>query len=80
MPVRFLTSFLLSTTNRCLQQASLPGMTQFVLHCTHGKVLVADVGEPFLVVILDQFADLQLCQPDINVAVHRLTRLAHMDG
>ena len=73
-----LTSFLVSATNRSLQQGGLGAMSRYTLHCTNGKMLVVGVGEAFLVVVLDQFADLGLSGLELESAVQRLTCLSQI--
>ena len=74
-----LSSFLISTTRRSLREAELGGMfTRFVLNSTHGKVVMLDVGESFLVVITNQFADLGACLVEIQQAGTALRRAARI--
>lgn len=69
-----LTSFLLMTTARCLQEGEMEGMTQFTLQATHGKVVLMNLGSAWLVVLLDQFADLEGSRSEINQAALILRR------
>lgn len=75
-----LTSFLLSTTLRCLNESDMGAMSSFMLHATHGKVVVMDLEGSFLVVVLDQFADMELCSPEIRAVAQQLRRTAKMPG
>ena len=75
-----LTSFLLSTTLRCLNDSNMGSMSSYMLHATHGKVVVMDLDGSFLVVILDQFADMELCRPEIRAVAQQLRRTAKMHG
>ena len=76
--VSALTSFLLTTTQRALDDGSLGNLREFVLHCTHGKILLTEIGEPFLVVLLDQFAELSSCRREIADSVRQLGRLTQI--
>jgi predicted regulator of Ras-like GTPase activity (Roadblock/LC7/MglB family) len=73
-----LTSYLLMTTNRSLDEGGLGDCTQFVLHATHGRVMFLALGESYLVVIFDQFADLQGVSSDVQEAAQRIRRLTRL--
>jgi len=73
-----LTSYLLMTTNRSLREGGLGECAQFVLHATHGRVMFLALGEAFLVVLFDQFADLPAVQDDVLEAAQRVRRLARI--
>lgn len=70
-----LISFLVSTVRRSLQEATMGAFTRFVLNATHGKVVLTDLGEAFLVVVTDQFAEVEACLRDIQESAVRLRRL-----
>ncbi|MEM7201619.1 MAG: roadblock/LC7 domain-containing protein [Planctomycetota bacterium] len=72
-----LSSFLISTTRRSLADASLSDrFDRFVLNSTHGKVIIIDLGESFLVVITNQFSDLRPCLEGVQRAAADLRRIA----
>lgn len=73
-----LTSFLTSTLRRVLHEGGMPPFARFTMHCTHGKVLLIEIGEALLVVLADQFGGLETCLPDIQEASHQLRRQARM--
>jgi uncharacterized protein len=73
-----LTSFLLMTTSRCLQDCGMGGFSHFFLHATHGKVVFLELDSSYLVVLCDQFADLEGCRNEINGAAQQLRRAARM--
>jgi len=73
-----LTSFLTSTLRRVLQEGGMPPFSRFTMHCTHGKVLLIEIGEALLVVLADQFGGLESCLPDIQEASHQLRRQARI--
>jgi|SRR5690606_14756958 len=72
-----LASFLIHTTRRAIDDPRV-GIDRFVIHATHGKLLLFDVGEAFLVVITDQFAALEGLIEHIEGMVRRLGALTHM--
>lgn len=74
-----LSSFLISTTRRSLQEAGLGQFNRFVLNATHGKVVLVDIGEAFLVVLTNQFASLKHCVGAVQEAAAELRRAAKID-
>jgi predicted regulator of Ras-like GTPase activity (Roadblock/LC7/MglB family) len=73
-----LTSFLIMTTGKALREVGMPTFTQFALHATHGKTVVVDLDGSYLVVLLDQFADIDRCRDEIQGATQRLRRSSRM--
>lgn len=74
-----LTSYLMMTTSRSLREGGLGACSQVVLHATHGKAIFATVDESYLVVLVDQFADLTTVRREFQEAsmrIRRTTRLA----
>jgi predicted regulator of Ras-like GTPase activity (Roadblock/LC7/MglB family) len=73
-----LTSFLVSTTCKSLADGGMGDLEQFLLHATHGRALFIAIEESFLVVLLDQFADLDGCRAEINTAAQQLRRSSRL--
>ena len=73
-----LASYLVMTSTRALGEAGLERFETFSLHATHGKAVFACMEGSFLVVLLDQFADLDGCRSEIQGTMQRLRRLAKM--
>lgn len=73
-----LTSYLLMTTNRSLREGGLGDCSQFVLHATHGKAVFVTLEQAYLVVMFDQFADLQAARQDVVDVAQRIRRSARM--
>ena len=73
-----LTSFLTSTMRRVLQEGGLAGCSRFTMNSTHGKVVLIELGESFLVVLTDQFGKIEARMPDIQEAAHQLRRLSRI--
>ncbi len=72
-----LSSFLITTTRRSLGEAGMPtAFSRFTLNSTHGKVVLVELGEAFLVVITNQFADLDRCYVDIDAAAKKLRKVS----
>ncbi len=73
-----LTSFLTSTLRRTLSEAAMGGFTSFTVHSTHGKILVVDIGESYLVMLTNQFGKLDMSMPEIQEAALQLRRLSRI--
>ncbi|MEY4828957.1 MAG: hypothetical protein RLZZ562_753 [Planctomycetota bacterium] len=73
-----LSSYLAMTTNRALAEGGLGKFDSFVLHAAHGKSVFHDIGEAVLVVLMDQFADLEQGRHELQSAVQRLRRSARL--
>lgn len=73
-----LTSYLLMTANRSLAEAGLPACSEFVLHATHGKAVFISLDESYLVVLLDQFADLSQTRQELRDAEQRIRRASRL--
>ena len=73
-----LTSFLTSTLNRVLTEGKMSSFTGFNMQSTHGKVLVIDMGEAYLVVLTNQFGKLEMDMPEIQDAAKQLRRLSRI--
>ena len=70
-----LTSFLTSTLTRVLAEAGMGSFTTLTMHSAHGDVLVQDMGESYLVLVLDQLHPLEITRPEIRGAVRDLRRV-----
>lgn len=73
-----LTSFLTSTLNRVLTEGKMGSFSGFNMQSTHGKVLVIDMGEAYLVVLTNQFGKLDMSGPEIQDAAKQLRRLSRI--
>ena len=73
-----LASYLVMTTEKVLAEGGIERFDQFVVHAAHGKAIFVDLEGSFLVVLLDQFADLEASRPEINGAAQRLRRTSRM--
>jgi predicted regulator of Ras-like GTPase activity (Roadblock/LC7/MglB family) len=74
-----LASFLVWTTRRALGQDDVR-IERFVMHATHGKLVIVDIGDAFLVVISDQFAPMDPLLVDIDESSRLLRRLVRVEG
>lgn len=73
-----LTSFLTSTLGRVLAEGGMGTFSSFTIHSTHGKVLVVDMGQSFLVVLTNQFGKLDMGMSEIQEAALQLRRLSRI--
>lgn len=74
-----LASFLVSTTRRAFEEVGRDGEVQrFVVHATHGKLVIESVGEAYLAVITDQFARLDQLLETVGDVALRMRELARM--
>jgi predicted regulator of Ras-like GTPase activity (Roadblock/LC7/MglB family) len=73
-----LASFLIATTRKTLEECGFGSFSRFVMNSTHGKVVLTDLGESFLVVVADQFAGLEGILPEIQDAARRVRRAAQI--
>ncbi len=73
-----LTSFLTSTLLRALGDGEMGGFTSFNIHSTHGRILIVDLGEAYLVVLTNQFGTLGVEMPEIQDATIQLRRLSRI--
>ena len=71
-----LASYLVMTTEKVLGEGSNGSFSQFTIHAAHGKAVFEQIDEAVLVVLLDQFADLAVTQPEIKAIAQRLRRQA----
>lgn len=69
-----LASFLLMSLNRSLREGGLGECTQFMLHATHGKVILTALDDAYLVVVFDQFADVAAIKSEVVEAAKRIRR------
>jgi len=75
-----LASFVIATTRRAMAHDREDRLDRFVVHATHGKLVLSDIGHAFLIVITDQFVHLDLVLRIVDDATARLKVLARMDA
>jgi predicted regulator of Ras-like GTPase activity (Roadblock/LC7/MglB family) len=73
-----LSSYLMMTTNRCLVEGGYAQGCRLTLNATHGKAVFVALHESFLVVVLDQFAEVEQAEPAIDTAVAQIQRVARL--
>lgn len=75
-----LASFLITTTKRAMGSQGQQRFSRFVMHATHGKVILVDIGSAFLIVITDQFVDMAPLLEEIDEIGKRLTRASRIQA
>ncbi len=73
-----LASYLLMSTNKCLTEGAMGGCARLTLHATHGKAIFVDLGDSTLVVVFDQFSDVERARKDIDDAAMRIRRASRL--
>lgn len=73
-----LTSYLLMTTQRCLEEGGLGRASSYVLTATHGKAIVIAIDDSSLVLMLDQFADVTRTKREAMEASQRIRRASRL--
>ena len=73
-----LSSYLAMSTNKALEEGGLSGFESFTLHAAHGKSVLWSIGEAILIVLMDQFAEVESARRDIQAAAQRLRRTARI--
>jgi predicted regulator of Ras-like GTPase activity (Roadblock/LC7/MglB family) len=59
-------------TKRALEKTNQPAFESLTVVSTHGKILVADTGTAFLVVVLDRNIDLSHAELEIRSAMRKV--------
>lgn len=75
-----LTSFVIATTRRVMLADGYDRLDRFVVHATHGKFVLSDIGNAFLIAITDQFVQLEPVLEVVAEATENLRRLARVSG
>jgi predicted regulator of Ras-like GTPase activity (Roadblock/LC7/MglB family) len=73
-----LASFLITTIRRSLHEGQVGQFRRCILNSTHGKVVLVDLGESFLFVATDQFANLEALLQEVQDACRKIKRLSQM--
>jgi predicted regulator of Ras-like GTPase activity (Roadblock/LC7/MglB family) len=74
-----LVSFLTATTTRALQHGKLGGFHRFVVHSTHGKLILIRLPDAFLAVMTDQFAETDKLLGEIQESASLLSQMIRIE-
>jgi predicted regulator of Ras-like GTPase activity (Roadblock/LC7/MglB family) len=69
-----LSSYLMMTTNRSLDEGGYGVCTKLLLNATHGKAVLVQLDDSYLVVLFDQFAEIDQADREVDEAVTRIRR------
>ena len=73
-----LSSYLMMTTNRSLAEGDYGACTKLLLNATHGKAVLVQLDDSYLVVIFDQFAEIDQADREVDEAVARVRRASRL--
>lgn len=73
-----LASYLMMTTNRSLDEGGYGACTKLLLNATHGKAVFVQLDESYLVVLFDQFAEIEQADREVDEAVVRIRRASRL--
>jgi predicted regulator of Ras-like GTPase activity (Roadblock/LC7/MglB family) len=72
-----LTSFLISTTRRAMGNDT--PLSRFVMYSTHGRLVIVNIGDAYLIVITDQFVKMEPLLREVDDSANRLRRATTID-
>ncbi len=73
-----LTSYLMMTANRCLEEGKQPKAAQIVVHASNGKAILTNLDDSCLIVLFDQFADPSKARRDVQEAAQMIRRASRI--
>jgi len=73
-----LASYLMMTTNRSLDEGGYGACTKLLLNATHGKAVFVQLDDSYLVVLFDQFAEIDQADREVDDAVARIRRASRL--
>ncbi|HEB53361.1 MAG TPA: hypothetical protein ENI87_08925 [bacterium] len=73
-----LASYLMMTTNRSLDEGGYGLCSKLLLNATHGKAVLVQLDDSYLVVLFDQFAEIAQADREVDGAVARIRRASRL--
>lgn len=73
-----LASYLMTSTNRALQEGAMGPCTRVTIQASNGKAQIVEMPESSLVVLFDQFADVAEAQRQVQDAASRIRRASRL--
>lgn len=73
-----LTSYLMMTANRSLEEGGYAACEKLLLNATHGKAVFVRLDDSYLVVLFDQFAEIVQADREVDEAVSRIRRASRL--
>jgi len=77
--VSALSSFLITTTGRALKDCGIDAFERFIITSTHGKVILVNLAEAYLVVVADQFINIDLTLVEIMSTARKLKKMIRIE-
>ncbi len=77
--VSALSSFLISMTEKAMKECDMEPFSRFIITSTNGKVVFVNMDEAYLVVVTDQFINIDLTLLNIMSAAQKLKRVSRID-
>ena len=77
--VSALSSFLIQTTEKAMNECSMEPFSKFIITSTNGKVIFVNLDYAYLVVVTDQFINIDLTLLNIMSAAQKLKRASRID-
>jgi len=77
--VSALSSFLIQTTGRALKECGIDSFDRFILTSTHGKVILVNLEDAYLVVVADQFINIDLTLVEIMSVARKLRKMIKIE-
>jgi len=74
-----LSSFLISTTKRALTECGMEHFGRFIITSTHGKLVLVTLPKSYLVVVADQFINLDVTLLTIQGAAKKLEKMSQIN-
>ena len=73
-----LSSYLMMMTNRSLDEGGYGACTKLLLNATHGKAVFVQLDDSYLVVVFDQFAEIEQADREVDEAAERIRRASRL--
>ncbi len=77
--VSALSSFLIATTSRALKECGIETFERFIITSTHGKVILVNLEDAYLVVVADQFINIDLTLVEIMSVARKLKKIIKIE-
>jgi predicted regulator of Ras-like GTPase activity (Roadblock/LC7/MglB family) len=73
-----LASYMMMATARSLREGGYGACTRLVLNATHGKAVLVELEDSYLVVLFDQFAEVEQAEAEVDEAVERIQQASRV--
>ncbi len=73
-----LASYMMMATARSLREGGYGPCTRLMLNATHGKAVLVELEDSYLVVLFDQFAEVEQADVEVDDAVERIQQATRL--